>query len=743
MDSGILENLRSDQNHQKQRDPRLTMELRHQQVKENRERRQKTLERQRQERALKKDTMAQAQALVQEETKQKALKIKKDEEEIQRVMVKLRKDMTERRKAVEEARRMEWNKEMESSRVPQGKTEAEREPRKEENGRRKLENQARIQTRLAQVYAENRRCLQKYFSAWYKLVLERRVKMGKARALADWKCQLRAFRAWKNHVWARKMEQESQKMETDLREQNRKQQLASESYRKRLLRQHFAAWQLWCLAEKEKRELEAHKEETKRKMAALLDAASSLATSNAKSTEQRDVSAGGSASREQTTEKSKAPNDGPRTATMKKTPTQPPDPPKHAWQVTRKHAELTPEELKEHRPQSSRSTPRHTANAHKKSSPYGEVYENRHHFQQQLIEEQKKQLQEQKEMILGLVENQRLFISRREATRATAVTAEMSSKDTPGKGRSREEPPALDNEEKASRFVCPSVHPGNTSPAPSAVSTARRCSAPRDSSHPVVRAMEERAAQRLERKRQLEDRRRRRQEEKLAQLKAAEEERVQREAAEREAEAERRREEKRLQKQLEQEKQQRLQWERELQVKACAHYEKTLLRRLGLDPWKKLMAEFRLAAERAEGRHRAAVMKRCLVAWQVAVRDIIASKVSRADQLQTTILLRRGFQHWVKYKDYLSILEERAEQHHAATLRKKTFLAWMDLAQEEKLAMWQKQRAAAEHNQRRILLAAFRMWRNFPKFMQELKRKEERREMLRKRVAEILPDFRL
>ncbi|KAM8976944.1 coiled-coil domain-containing protein 191 [Pelodytes ibericus] len=782
VDSGILERLRSDSNSpvKKPRDPRLTIELRHQQVKENRARRQKELEQQKQDRALKKAAMSQAQALVQEEAKQKTLKVKKEEEEIQREMVKLRKDMMDRRKAMDEARRIEWKrKELENSWKPQGTVGSQRDIQTEEGERRKLEKQARIQERLSQLYAENHKCLQKYFSSWYKLVLERRVKMGKARALADWKQKLQTFRAWRDHVRSRKLERETHEMEMDLRDQNRKQQLALGSYRKRLLRRSLLDWQLWCRAEKGKRELEVRKEDTKRKMAALLDAASLLKVSKETSPDQRDGMVGSPANRG--LQGSRAVDKVAKTpvALNEATPGQPPSILRHAWQVTRKHAQLTPEEL-----QASKTSPRLQLHPQRRASSHGEVFENRHMFQQQLIEEQRRQLEEQKEMILGLMENQKLIRSRQEAERATAATAQLSdhgthayrtlrresdhgtatncagaksrhghlrnvprspwtltecsavAMDTHGKFHSRHE---HSRKVPQSPWFLQSVHPEDpvTSPSPSVVSTAR------PPAHPAVRAMEERAAQRRERKRELEERKRKQEEEKLAQLKAMEAERLQREAAEREAELERRREEKRIHKQKELERQVRQVQEKEQLEKARGHYHRMLLRFWGLRPWMKLAAESRLAMQRAERHHNAAVMRGSLLAWRQAVTDILADKISRADGLWKWIVLRRGFRHWVKCKDYIFILEERADRHHRALLRRKTFLAWMDLAQEEKMTLWEKQRVAAEHNQRRMLLTAFRTWRKFPKFLRDQKLREERREQLRKKVTEILPDFKL
>lgn len=54
----------------------------------------------------------------------------------------------------------------------------------------------------------------------------------------------------------------------------RKIQLSAEHNRRRLLRCCFLAWQRWSQAETEKRELQLKREETKRKMAQLLEAVS-------------------------------------------------------------------------------------------------------------------------------------------------------------------------------------------------------------------------------------------------------------------------------------------------------------------------------------------------------------------------------------------------------------------------------------------------------------------------------------
>lgn len=70
-------------------------------MKENRIRRQKALELQRREQSLKKSILSEARLQVLEEDRRKALKAKKEEEEIQREMVKLRREMAEKQAMAE------------------------------------------------------------------------------------------------------------------------------------------------------------------------------------------------------------------------------------------------------------------------------------------------------------------------------------------------------------------------------------------------------------------------------------------------------------------------------------------------------------------------------------------------------------------------------------------------------------------------------------------------------------------
>ncbi|XP_033288021.2 coiled-coil domain-containing protein 191 isoform X4 [Orcinus orca] len=656
VDSGILEDLGMNENQDKkwQKDPHLTMEMRHKQVKENRLRREKQLERQRIEKTLKKSAFLEAQYLVQEEKKRKALEAKKEEEEIQREMVKLRREIIERRRTVEEAWKIEKKKQEENS------------PKNPEKGmfqsvhtlldeeKMAKERKKKLKELLIQTFKENHQCQKRYFSAWHKLILDHRIKLGKAGTLSDWKLQLKVLRAWRDYTRSQKLRRETQAMENDLREENRKQQLATDYNRKQVLRHHFTEWQHWHRAEIQNRELAVAKEETRKKMNELLKAAS-LGKLSA------NVSSSISLLEEATAME---------------------DPPRNG--------------------------------------------------EQQLIEKQKKKLQEQQKTILELRENQRLAEARRAAGHADTQSCLPSN-------------PREDERKRTCQVLpkSPVASPGtegSRSDSRSSLSGPRRNPRQLMAPHPILKAMEERAVQRAERRRILAERKKKKEEEKLAQLKAQEEERRKREAEEKEAQLEKKREEKRLKKMKELEKQKRIKRNQQLEAIAKEHYESVLLRKKGLEPWKRLRMQSKQNLQVAKGHHSLALQRKCLLTWFQWSRESLARKMAKADQFYSQILLRRVIRSWLQY---LTDLEEEVQTLCVHFLQKKIFRAWYNVVREARIDSQNKHKVAVEHSDRRILWITFQTWKKFAKFTKEERGKEERREQLRRKVAEILPDFQM
>lgn len=261
------------------------------------------------------------------------------------------------------------------------------------------------------------------------------------------------------------------------------------------------------------------------------------------------------------------------------------------------------------------------------------------------------------------------------------------------------------------------------------------------SPHPLIRAMEERAIRRAERRRELEEARKKREEDKLAKMQSEEEERQKQDTAEREAYLEKQREERRLRKMKERDKKRRHEREQELLLKAKTHYDRVLLKKWGLEPWKRLREQTKQNWEIAQRHHCFKLQRTCLLAWLHYVQETLSRKTEQADEFYFSSLLKKFFKGWIEYKDFASALEENANKLYDSSLKKKVLWAWFDVFNEEKSACWEKQKIADQYNDRRIMQSSFRVWKNFPAVMKEEREKEKRLQQLRKRVAEILPDF--
>ncbi|NWS43414.1 CC191 protein, partial [Probosciger aterrimus] len=739
---GIVEGLRLEdiKENKKLTDPRITMELRHKQVKENRIRHQKALELQRQEQSLKKSLLSDARLQVQEEERRKALKAKKEEEEIQREMVKLRREMAEKQ-AMAEAWRTEGRRQEKSQRLSVQKISISASPplilKKEEQGE---EKRKKAQELLRRIQANKQKCMQRHFSAWLKVTLEHRIKMGKAKALADWKCQLKALRAWRNYTWAQKVVQEAQQLQLLLQDQNRKKQLSEEYNQRRLLRCCFLAWRHWSQAETGKRELQIKREETKKKMSQLLEAVS-LEKNGLERPLEANQSGTAEVSHHQDMQKHKKKPDQTKDDSCRDAAhtSHSYRKPMFTWEITIRHAALSAQDQAVYKDQIATLLQQLKTAVPKTAPAYGSHFEHRLAFQQRLIEEQKQQLQRQQKLILELQENQRLSRTEEEAAQATAVTPLQQPDNSAS--QTREEKPERENQPtcKNTTYLSPPVSHGPETTR--AVMQGRRPSSQLTSTHPILKAMEERAIQRAERKRKLEEAKRQRKEEKLAQLKAEEEARQRKEAEEKEAQQEKRREERRQQKLKELEKQRRLEREQQLQKKARDHYRKVLLRKLGMVPWKRLREQAKENLVVAQRHHCLGLQRKCLMSWLQDTQRSVMEKVSRAEDFYSHTLLRQGFRNWLKYKDYLSTLEERLSTLHAACLMRRYFWAWFDLFMEEKSIVWEKMKIATEHSNKKVMMNAFKAWRQYPLLVKEEREREERRNQLRKRVAEILPDF--
>nr|XP_014014832.1 unnamed protein product [Salmo salar] len=734
VDSGIVQDLALDseeRDRRKRRGMGLTMEARQRQVRENRATRDAERERLHREREARRQAREEAQRREQEGERRRRQEARRQEEMVQQEMVRLRREMEERRNLEQLTR------ERVARKTAANKSSLALQPGPSLSTTQKQQDRERPQShRLQQAEARtpmlNLQCLQRHFSGWYCVLLERRVRMGKAAALCDWKRELRAWRAWRALVWAGREQREAERTEEELQIQNRRCQVAMESDRRRMLRRCLSDWRLWCRAERGLRELFAQQEETRYKMASLINA---VATGKLKAPEtpapEQITALPETFDQSQTTELkgqggSRPAGPAPSPACQGNVQLGAVVPPTLPWQVTRRHAALSGDELRRARQRGEGGGDGGVGAVplSRSAELRGGRFERRHASQQQTIAEQRRLLREQQEQIARLQEGKGMMGLKQEAQ-----IAQLAVPAAPG-------PRGMTSDHKEPRAG--SVSQGNDGRS----SASRKLAVRLPCCHPTVMAMEERARQRAERRREVEELKTKKEEERIAQLKAAEEER-QREAEEQKRRAaERRREEKRQEREREQENQRRFEREQQLQTQAQQHYHRTLLLRRGLAPWKRRVAMSQANTQLARAHHRQSLLKRCTLSWQQVTGESLAQKRASAKQLHQHILLRRSLGNWKRLKDHHMVLEGRADQFWRTHTLRRTLIVLLDHVTQERMVEWDREQQAQGHSDRRAVRSCFQAWRRYPGWLREERERETRREKLRRRVAEVLPDFR-
>ncbi|XP_061739888.1 coiled-coil domain-containing protein 191 [Nerophis ophidion] len=658
LDARTMEQLTQDGRHRKFNDPVVTMQVRHQQVREKRARRDAAGEEaRRREREL-------------EERRKRQEARRRQEEMVQQEIVRLRRQREERKGLELLLRRRER---LEGQRTARSLQPARPSPTMHQDKKPPPADAKRRQEKRVEIFVHLRKlkCQRRHFSRWYSLVLERRLRVGKAKALCDWRRQLRAWRGWRAVAWTQRNQREALRAQEALRTENRRCQLAAESDRRRLLRRCLHEWRLRCRLERDKRDLLAQQHQTRIKMAALISAAS---TGRLPTPDMLDALV---ELHEQPTSRHSQPRQRVqrrRAALDKRRPGPEED-------LTCPEEDLT-------LPEEDLTLPKDLQGGH---------FQHRHAAQKKIILQQRKRLKEQQEEIAQLKQDK--------------VTSTW--------------------EDKSSRA------PTQAAKADSLHESAKKDVTRQTKPHPIITAMEERARARAERRKQVEEVQRLKQEEREAEMQAAKEQKLREE----EMEKVKKREEKKLAVIKEEEKRRRSRKHQQAVERARQHYNTRLLAQRGLSPWKRLMELRQANSELAWTHHTAALLRRCVLAWMQTAADTRARKEAAAQQLHQRLLLRRSFTCWKKLQDQRLLQEQKADSFQRAHTLRRFLHALMDQVVQEKLLEQERQDMAEEHHHRAAQWRAFQAWKRLPHVQRKEREREQRRERLGRKVIEVLPDF--
>ncbi|XP_072306945.1 coiled-coil domain-containing protein 191 [Eucyclogobius newberryi] len=723
LDSAMMDQLAMDvgQTRKKFRNPAISMEARHKQVRENNARREAERQRQQRER----DTLQGAREEARRRDREVELKrrqhARRQEDLIQQEMVRLHQEMEERRCTQQLARQRERERaERAVSKNPLCVTLIPTGCQKMDQQQLCIEQQVRTL-----LYMHNIKCLQSHFTGWFSLVLNQRIRMGKAKTVCEWRRKLKVWRAWRAQVFLKQQKRELERTEEELRAENRHYLLAVQNDKTRLLRRFLYGWQVWTKMEREQQKFFSQQQETHRKVDAFINAVTRgqlwatqnpscqpvmapTETTTQTQTEHKEPRQNKHASYASLVHQDKNPGANMTPVTL---PTEP-------WQISRQHVAPTGAEIRR-----ALQKDRSSVCLKNQTTP-GARFEHRHILQQQIISQQKKLLKEQQEQIVQLKKEQQLTGFEFEGQKTEQLASVSGTRPRIHKSEPREQ-------------RAPEVGGQPDTQCGAQKKTVTRQTCP----HAIITAMEARARQRAERRKQVEEIKKRKEDEKLAEMKAAEEQQQREEEEEKRRAAQRRREERRLEREREEEKQKQLKRQQELMSLARQHYLRTLLHRRGLAPWVRLVQLTQANMQLAQSHHNLSLLRQCTFSWQRTTRESLSEKEASADQLHQHFLLRRSLCRWQNLMDLQMIQEERAERFYRVRTLRRVLKALQHFMAQEKLLEWDHQEAAEKHNCRRVLQRWFLAWRQLPVLLRREREKEQRREKLMRKVAEILPDF--
>lgn len=703
-------------------DPAKMMEMRHKAVKETMEKRRLAEKQKQAEKMQLEETRRKAKEMVMKEEQKRMLKIKKEEDAIKREMVRLRKEYAfqrEQKKIIDKQDEVK-HKTIHANnkhKVQEILTSSKNPESVNHNMHIAIDKEKQAMNINIFRLKRRKRTLQNYFTLWYKEVLTSKMKLGKAKAMSDWRILLKAWNIWKKCLQHKQLEQAAYKHSQEVRHIKQSEKMAKDSNRMRILKRSFLAWNLWTKAEMEKREISEQKEITKSKMQALMDKVihSKL--------EKNDITLESIDSEEDvklSPERNKKDVDR-----MFKTNEKPAvhirhaklsaKKPKSAWQVSKDHVyNLTKNEMEDLSGKGDRSfVPRSCQ--HNTHDPY----KNRHKFQREMMEEQKQMIHEQKRMIEDLKQERRLL----------ALNNEVQQFQN-------------ENPKKAKSFLSATSR-GSNPPSSANIHSPRNKTVElkAKSAHPLVTAMEKRAQERAKKHQELMERKRQKEQEKLEEIQRLELECQKQEDENQRLLKEEKRKEKELKIQQEKEKQAFLERMKMLNRQAGEYYKKYLMKKYGMRPLKRLVASSRAKNEVAMCHYNDKLSQNVFNAWRT---ETVESKLQRNEIAvlgHNKMLLKRALQHWKMYGEHMEILEKKADMHYNRTIQYNYIKVWMRFTTNEKLQEWDNEAKAKEHNTMRMKKRVFVIISSYFKNIKKMKERDERMLQLRQRVTRLLPDY--
>jgi len=499
-----------------------------------------------------------------------------------------------------------------------------------------------------------RRC----FDAWFKYALDKKVALGKAKALADWNHLIKYWNAWRKYCVIQTTKRSARIHENDMKQLKIQEYLARDKYHRLLLGKSFRAWKKFVKTQQHCNTLWEKQKSTKDKMMALVTAMTSMkleqTTENELAMESCDESEQNYSDEVHPPVKLNIARQQSRVRGDHK--------PKAAWQVTR---------------------------AHVKKLTHHEMLNMTQHDQ--------------------------------ESSRVLPMSPRTSANPSHCKDSSK---PAPDNQSTVLSSARPSAKEHKVLKRPK-----------------IVAAMEQRAAERVQRRNELLEKKRETQRLKEEALQKEEEARILQQEKEKKLKLLALKKEKELKEQLAKQKAEFQARMRSLRFMAEAHYQRQLLLNCGWKPWLLFINNLREKANLAEKHWKMTVAENVFNTWAIATKSVILKKQELAESFRKNAIKKKVFRQWLQYGEIQAILEQKADIHFRGICKKKYLHLWKSFIIAQQLVAFQHEEKSADQDKKRLLRRGLN---GFRRNLSDRKREEKRSQHvadLRRKVASLLPDF--
>ncbi|CAG2055492.1 unnamed protein product, partial [Timema podura] len=176
-------------------------------------------------------------------------------------------------------------------------------------------------------------------------------------------------------------------------------------------------------------------------------------------------------------------------------------------------------------------------------------------------------------------------------------------------------------------------------------------------------------------------------------------------------------------------------------IKATDHYKICLMVKFGLRPLKKLLMLRDEQASQAELHYKKTVMYHHFQNWRTSVQTCLRQRIDKAISHYHHKLLEKCFNNWLLVYDDSIRKYQVAIDLYDLNLTARTFRDWHCYVCAQHLEMGLKHEKAVNHRDRKILVKCLRDWTRLPEVAKLEREKEMRKNVWRKKVQEVLPDF--